>query len=196
MQNLRFGPWFPWSILAMTSMIAAEKGGVCAIFRELNDFLRQKAVTAGPLWSSMSQNDWERKRASVSLVSSFLFAPILFSIFHAPHPPSSDYFRPLPRLRIMHLTNHWARKGINGYSKQRAIMGTLVLRKLSIFGPARRRSGITGESAPRLPAKAGCVGADWKRRGGVLWVYWGGVCSLDTRRRGRGSASNRESTKA
>lgn len=61
-------------------------------------------------------------------------------------------FPPLPLsiccqgLGIMHLTNHWARKGINSYSKQRAIMGTLVLRKLSIFGPARRCAGITGQS--------------------------------------------------
>lgn len=95
----------------------------------------------------------------------------------------------------MPLTNHWAGKGINSYSNQRAIMGTLVVRKLRIFRPARRYAGIT-EHFYTLFSKHS-LGQAWKERGGAdvgfqwqdeakrgsdCWIRWYNVCASETAR--------------
>lgn len=90
------------------------------------------------------------------------FCHNFFSLFL--FSPPLPLFFPLPSLRLMHLTNHWARKGINSYSKQRAIMGTLVVRKLRIFKPARRYAGITEHFYTLLSKHS--IGQAWKERGG------------------------------
>lgn len=100
--------------------------------------------------------------------------------------PALPSFHPLPSLRLMHLTNHWARKGINSYSKQRAIMGTLVVRKLRIFKPARRFAGKQNTSthcflntllAKPEKEEAGETSTGKTTQGEAK----GGVCSLDAR---------------
>lgn len=115
----------------------------------------------------------------VYLFSLFLSSPFLSSSCFL-QLPSSSSFHPLPSLRLMHLTNHWARKGINSYSKQRAIMGTLVVRKLRIFKPARRYAGIT-EHFYTLFSKHS-LGQPWKERGGRDFNW-----QDKARRRGGGS---------
>lgn len=85
----------------------------------------------------------------------------------------------------MYLTDHWARQGINSYSKQRAIMGSLVVRKLRISNPARRYTRIT-EHLYTLFSKHS-LGQAWKDRGrrDFNWQVKGrqseekaGVCSV------------------
>lgn len=99
-----------------------------------------------------------------------LACPFFVAVFYLFLSSSFLFFyscSPLPlsiHCRLMHLTNHWARKGINSYSKQRAIMGTLVVRKLRIFKPARRCAGIT-EHLYTLFSKHS-LGQAWKERGG------------------------------
>lgn len=102
--------------------------------------------------------------------ANFFFVPLL-SVFSQSH--SSPSFHSLPKLRLMHLTNHWARKGINSYSKQRAIMGTLVLRKLRILKPARRYAGIT-ECFCTLFSKQERQGTRQKRKGRSMFPSYKG----------------------
>lgn len=90
----------------------------------------------------------------------FILSILLLSLFFYSFPPRAVSIH----CRLMHLTNHWARKGINSYSKQRAIMGTLVVRKLRIFQPARRYARIT-EHFYTLFSKHS-LGQAWKERGG------------------------------
>lgn len=117
------------------------------------------------LWQRMNCDkriEWEKKWIRLELT---LFILSLLPFF-SPLPVFYS-FSPLPssiHCRLMHLTNHWAGKGINSYSKQRAIMGTLVVRKLRIFKPAQWYSGIT-ERLYTLFSKHS-LGQAWKERGG------------------------------
>ena len=110
------------------------------------------------LWPGIiSQKKYKRIWACTCFL---LLSILLLSLFFYSLPPLAVSIH----CRLMHLTNHWARKGINSYSKQRAIMGTLVVRKLRIFQPARRYARIT-EHFYTLFSKHS-LGQAWKERGG------------------------------
>lgn len=95
---------------------------------------------------------------TLSIFLSLSFSSVSISFFH---------FSSLPSHRLMCLTSQWARKSINCYSKQRAIMGALV-QKLRSF-QNHEAAGVRDTGALCVRRHTTLPQTHWRGRGGGVW---------------------------